>query len=125
MPIHLYSYQIDSQTQVCQLAFSPAQNLLVWGDTEGKLYRWVDPIPSTHPAPASEKTTKDARREKTPLFGQEEDEYGEDVDDDWIIDDVGGTGGILAEGSKEKEKSYAREIGKRDLIIRFSHSKVS
>jgi hypothetical protein len=79
----------------------------------------VDPIPSTHPAPASETVTKDARRDKTPAFGEEIDDYGEEVDEDWIIDDIGGgAAGILAEGSKEKEKAYTREIGERFSLLR-------
>lgn len=41
-----------------------------------------------------------------------EEDFGEDVDEDWIIDDLGGAaGGIINDSSKEKEKSYAREIG--------------
>jgi hypothetical protein len=42
-----------------------------------------------------------------------EEDFGEDVDEDWIIDDLGGAAGagVTTEGSKDKEKGYAREIG--------------
>ncbi|KAG8783688.1 hypothetical protein FRC15_004714 [Serendipita sp. 397] len=106
----LFRHQIDSQSHVNQLIFSPTQNLLVWGDTEGNLYRWIDPIPPTQPPPHVDKSTKSARREKTPVMGDMEEDLGEDVDEDWIIDDMAGAGGVTIEGSKEKERSYAREI---------------
>jgi chromosome transmission fidelity protein 4 len=90
---------------------------LAWGDTEGNLYRWVDPIAQGHPGPAVEKASKvkDARgeRDKSPGMGDMEEDFGEDVDEDWIIDDIGAAGatGLAVGGdSKGKEKSYAREI---------------
>lgn len=111
------SHQIDAQTHVNHLLFSTSQNLLAWGDTEGNLYRWVDPIAQGHPGPAVEKASKvkDARgdRDKSPALGDMEEDFGEDVDEDWIIDDIGaaGTGGLAVGGdSRGKEKSYAREI---------------
>ena len=54
-------------------------------------------------------------REKTPGLEDMnlEEDFGEDVDEGWIIDDLGGAAGagVTTEGSKDKEKGYAREIG--------------
>jgi hypothetical protein len=96
---------------VNQLIFSPTQNLLVWGDVEGNLYRWVEPIPASHPAPMSAPVTKSARQDNDRTIGDLEEDMGEDVDEDWIIDDLNGAGGVTTEGSKEKERGYTREIG--------------
>lgn len=106
----MFRHQIDSQTHINQLLFSPTQNILVWGDTQGNLYRWVNPIPDGQPAPFVERTAKQVRREKTPMFGDMEEDFGEDLEEDWIIDDMAGAGGVTTETSRDKEKSYAREI---------------
>ncbi|PVF93312.1 hypothetical protein CPB86DRAFT_768026 [Serendipita vermifera] len=106
----MFRHQIDSRMVVNQLIFSPTQNLLVWGDVEGNLYRWVDPIPASHPAPMAAPVTKNARQELDGAMGDLEEDMGEDVDEDWIIDDLNGAGGVTTEGSKEKERGYAREI---------------
>lgn len=77
------------------------------------MYRWNNPIPPPNPGPETpigERDSKGKKRGNTPMFGDEED-FGEDVDEDWIIDDLGGAG-VTMDESKEKEKGYAREIGK-------------
>ena len=80
----------------------------------------MEPIAQGHPGPAGEKGSKvkDGRneREKSPGDGDMEEDFGEDVDEDWIIDDIGaggggGAGGLVVGGDgKAKEKTYAREI---------------
>ena len=85
------------------------------------MYRWIDPIAKGHPGPAVDdenKTTKSTKskdaREKSPTGDMEED-FGEDVDEDWIIDDIGAAGAsaslTAADGPSKSGKSYAREIG--------------
>ncbi|KNZ76661.1 Minichromosome loss protein 1 [Termitomyces sp. J132] len=97
---------------ITHLAFSPKDNLLAWTDTEGGFSRWHKPISETYPDPVrrSIATTAAATvtaRPKSNLFddiaetassstrlqgddgADPEPGYG-DVDDDWIIDDLGG-----------------------------------
>lgn len=85
------------------------------------MYRWVNPIAQGHPGPAGDDGGKQSKsnktrdgREKSPTADMEED-FGEDVDEDWIIDDIGAaaTGALTAaaEGNAKGGKSYAREIG--------------
>ncbi|KAG6885162.1 hypothetical protein C0993_005402 [Termitomyces sp. T159_Od127] len=97
---------------ITHLAFSPKDNLLAWTDTEGGFSRWHRPISETYPDPVrrSVATTGAATvtaRLKSNLFDDiaeaanlnnrlhdddhagPEPGYG-DVDDDWIIDDLGG-----------------------------------
>lgn len=127
-------HQIDALTPVNQLLFSPTQNLLVWGDTEGNLYRWVDPIPADHPGPATERIFKERKGKslvddesgegkETRGYMDVEEDFGEDVDEDWIIDDLGGAAGaaVATEGSREKERGYAREIGERNAFCLCSY----
>ncbi|RDB16923.1 Minichromosome loss protein 1 [Hypsizygus marmoreus] len=97
---------------ITQLAFSPTENLIAWTDFNGAFSRWSKPIPDTFPDPVKKSIATNAAatipaRPKTglDLFGndavettkrhapEEEDVdldagFG-DVDDDWIIDDLG------------------------------------
>ncbi|KAG6861470.1 hypothetical protein C0995_016249 [Termitomyces sp. Mi166 len=97
---------------ITHLAFSPKDNLLAWTDTEGGFSRWHKPISETYPDPVRRSIATAAAatvtaRSKSNLFddiaeaassnprfqdddnGDPEPEYG-DVDDDWLIDDLGG-----------------------------------
>jgi len=120
-PLHVtysyswFSHKPDLFSQICQLAFSPTQNLLAWSDTDGNLYRWNTPIPSSHSDPVRKPLGKDgilkeAKEDKDAMDGVGEEDYGDDVnleDDEWIIDDLNGQGGF----TEDKKVGFAREMG--------------
>lgn len=136
----LFRFQGSVSSPICQLAWSPKQNLLAWVDTEGVLTRWNDPVPPESPDPvraATATVTKQGKRKSTPtLFDAEADagreprkeakdvdaaisdvEEGDDVamDDDWILDDLGG-GMEDDEGKKELgSRGGVREMGKANF----------
>ncbi|KAG6865519.1 hypothetical protein C0991_001840 [Blastosporella zonata] len=103
------SQQATPGATITHLEFSPKDNLLAWTDTEGGFSRWHKAVPDTFPDPvrrsiATTATATVTGRPKTTLFDDiaeattraphDEDVEVEagfgDVDDDWIIDDLGG-----------------------------------
>ena len=113
-----FSHKPDLFSQICQIAFSPTQNLLAWSDTDGNLYRWNTPIPPSYSDPVRKPSGKDgilkeAKEDKDAMDGVDgvdEEDNGDDVnleDDEWIIDDLNGQGGFTG----EKKVGFAREMG--------------
>jgi chromosome transmission fidelity protein 4 len=130
-------YASSSTATITHLAFSPTQNLLAWTDNGGVLTRWPSPIPSTAPDPVSTPsvfttTIQGKRRTTLDLFGNgedpkrdeditdERDDFGM-VDDDWIIDDIGG--GIEDYSlerqrlGKEGREGFVKEMGKYETFL--------
>jgi chromosome transmission fidelity protein 4 len=109
---------------ITQLAFCPTQNVLSWTDDQGLFSRWQQPIPDTLPSPVKVTLTGAStisvkkRSAELSLFGEDADPAGlqdiamEDLDDDWIIDDIGGQMGEDGAESKSKEKAIVKEMGK-------------
>ncbi|GLB45067.1 putative minichromosome loss protein, Mcl1, middle region [Lyophyllum shimeji] len=117
---------------ITHLAFSPSENLLAWTDSEGGFNRWPKAVPDHFPDPVKRSiaTTAPATipaRPKTTLFddiaeatsttGREtlDDDvdldagFG-DVDDDWIIDDLGGGLRDEAETAERKKDGFVKEM---------------
>src|ERR1700735_32439 len=125
----LFRYPSSSMATITHLAFSPTQNLLAWTDNGGVLTLWPSPIPPTAPdpvkTPSVSTTTIQGKRRTTPdLFGEnakggegavdERDDFGM-MDDDWIIDDMGGG---MEDDPLEKERvgkggrdGFVKEMG--------------
>lgn len=128
---------------ITQLAFSPRENLLAWTDTEGIFSRWLSPVPNTFPDPVKASIVTNATapvqgKQKTGLnlfidepvadvdtllgiSGGEVDLDADldegpklgDMDDDWIIDDIGG--GAMDDpvgGSGGEKGGYVKEMGR-------------
>lgn len=101
LPLPLSSYTIlikrytNSEGNITGLVFSPISNFIAFTSSDGSFSRWTDPIPSNLTSP----TASDAVQARTldklldDEFGDEDDlnieERGEDIADDWIVDDEG------------------------------------
>ncbi|PSS37833.1 hypothetical protein PHLCEN_2v301 [Hermanssonia centrifuga] len=114
----MFRYQGALSSPLTQLAWSPSANLLAWTDHDGVLTRWPDLVPPSAPSPT--KSTPSAglatlpkKRQGTPtLFDMDADDDSnttkqvdldmdddidaglgggvDGMDEDWIVDDVGG-----------------------------------
>ncbi|KAG6829482.1 hypothetical protein H0H92_004363 [Tricholoma furcatifolium] len=115
---------------ISHLAFSPRENLIAWTDTEGGFSRWHKAIPETFPDPIKKSVSTTAA---APIIGQPKstlfDDIAEatrttaqddndvdldagfgDVDDDWIIDDLGGKGLQDAPEKNRKSDGFVKEM---------------
>ncbi|KAF9076280.1 hypothetical protein BDP27DRAFT_1389689 [Rhodocollybia butyracea] len=97
---------------VIQIAFCPTENLIAWTDTSGGFVRWIEPVPLNLPSPvkANQPRGPEISKDSTDLFGEDVRDIGVsledftgfdesvaggldldvDIDDDFVIDDVGG-----------------------------------
>lgn len=144
-------HKAASKELICQITFSPTDNLLAWTDVEGVVSRWPSPIPSTHPPPAKTGSAKAqaAHKELDKLFADvdiDEDlgaadqdaldkmavdaEVGDGYDDGWIIDDDEAPGGSTSYRPKlpaalDHDGLGVREMGAsvilQDWSINFSN----
>jgi chromosome transmission fidelity protein 4 len=106
----------NPEGDITGLVFSPISNFIAFTSSDGSFSRWTDPIPSNLTSPI----TSDAVQAKTldklldDEFGDEDDlnieERGEDIADDWIVDDEG-DGGYARDDDIEYTKGR-REVGK-------------
>ncbi|KAF9462340.1 hypothetical protein BDZ94DRAFT_1322712 [Collybia nuda] len=113
---------------ITQLAFSPKDNLIAWTDTNGVFSRWQNAISDSFPdpvKPAASATASATANTGPSLFiddstdvatglGDNLDEVDLDtafpeVDDDWIIDDVGGGLHDEPETSKSRD-GFVKEM---------------
>ena len=112
---------------ITQLAFCPTQNVLSWTDDQGLFSRWQQPIPDTLPSPVkvtlsgTSTISVKKRSAELSLFGDDTDLAAvhdiamDDVDDDWIIDDIGGQLG--AEDAEGKNNGEAiKEMGMTNIF---------
>lgn len=127
---------------ITQLAFSPTENLIAWTDTDGVLTRWLHPIPDEYPDPikssiaSAGSATVPVKRKSSPgLFGNDpfnvgvgvgsRDDVGDmdldigmgDIDDDWIIDDIGGGLQDEPEVGKRSGDGFVKEMGTTFIIL--------
>ncbi|KAG5653429.1 hypothetical protein H0H81_000430 [Sphagnurus paluster] len=119
---------------ITHLAFSPTENLIAWTDSQGTFSRWPKPISPNLPDPVKRSIATNAAatipvRPKTNLFddiaegaivaagvhAQDDDVdldagFG-DLDEDWIIDDLGGVGLKDApEAAGTKKDAFVKEM---------------
>ncbi|KAF5376224.1 hypothetical protein D9615_008542 [Tricholomella constricta] len=115
---------------ITHLAFSPREDLIAWTDSKGGFNRWPKAIPDNFPDPVKRSVATNAAatipaRPKTNLFDDiaeattinalrddnaELDPGFDDVDDDWIIDDLGGGLQDASEGAGKKQDAYVKEM---------------
>lgn len=100
------------------MAFSPISNLLVFTSLDGSFSRWKDPIPASLPSPVTSEAVaaKDLDKLLDDEFGEDDvdmeekgEELGDDLADDWIVDDDGAYGGDDDERRFTKGRT---EVGK-------------
>lgn len=138
----LWRYTSLGTATITHLAFSPTENLIAWTDTDGVLTRWPSPIPSSAPDPVktprvSTNALQSKPRHGTPdLFADINSVKGGDaldadgleddmpaMDDDWIIDDIGGG----MEDEPEKSRGI-KEMGRHSILselgIRLSNTSI-
>ncbi|KAI0695530.1 WD40-repeat-containing domain protein, partial [Cytidiella melzeri] len=122
-------FQDSLTAPITQMAWSPSQNLLAWTDNEGVLTRWQECIPPdgidpVRPSAAASRvlTTAKKRVDASGLFDFVTEDAKElagdpdadmadvtegamvDLDDDWILDDLGG--GMNDDDEKEKDRKF-------------------
>lgn len=80
---------------------------------DGSFTRWTDPVPSNLPSPIASDAVQAKKLERLldDDFGDDDldlEDQGEDLADDWLVDD---DGGYLAEDGENAKRS-GRELGK-------------
>jgi chromosome transmission fidelity protein 4 len=111
-PVARYTHS----SNVTGLSFSTISNLLAFTAFDGSFTRWTSPIPSNLPSPtiSDDVQAKTVDRLLDDGFDDEDlniEERGEDIGDDWIVDD---DGGAYIAGDEEEigYKGGRREVGK-------------
>lgn len=114
----LTSRYTNSEGDITGLAFSPTANLVTFTAMDGSFTRWTDPVPSSLPSPITSDTVQAKKLDKLldDEFGDDDDldleDRGEDLGDDWLVDDDGG----YREEETEKKWSNGRtEVGTSSL----------
>ncbi|TFL07400.1 WD40-repeat-containing domain protein [Pterulicium gracile] len=100
----LFSTAVSPNTTVTQLAFSPTENTLVWTDYDGAINIWRNPVKDSFPSPVVAAPRRPVDDEDVAGVPDDFMDQDDDVDgeDDWIIDDIGGSKGKGAmEGFRE------------------------
>lgn len=80
---------------------------------DGSFSRWTDPVPSNLPSPTASDAVQAKKLERLldDDFGDDDldlDDQGEDLADDWLVDDEGG---YLAEDGEHTKRSGRAELG--------------
>lgn len=104
----------STEGNITGLSFSPTANLIAFTTMDGSFSRWTDPVPSSLPSPITSEAVSAKKLDKLldDEFGDEDDldleDRGEDLADDWIVDD---DGTYLAEDDGYKGKAGRTEVG--------------
>ncbi|KAF8308558.1 hypothetical protein DL93DRAFT_2063848 [Clavulina sp. PMI_390] len=88
----LFRHKSPSPEAITRIAFNPRGNMLAWTDIFGTLTRWPNSIPSSHPHPSREPSTKATKaaadkRKLDRLFDEvAEDGDGDDADEQAVLE---------------------------------------